>query len=103
MPVSSLPGSPVPLGLGLAPLPPFTAAQGPTPLTAAQVFSKDTTAAEAALLEAQQRIAALAAVALSFQVPLPGQTCGPALKVPPPPLVSLPAPIVSAPASYHIP
>ena len=45
----------------------------------------------------------MAAIALNFQSPPLDQTSGPALKVPPPPEVSIPATMVSVPAGYKIP
>ena len=67
------------------------------------VFARDKATAEAALVEAQQNVVALAAVAANFQVAPLLQTSGPALKVPPAPLVPLPAMIQSSPPGYKIP
>ena len=46
-------------------------------------FARDKAIADAALLEAQQKVASLAAIAANFQVAPLLQTSGPALKAPP--------------------
>ena len=69
----------------------------------ALLFAKNKAAAEAALLEAQQRVASLAAAALAFQTPPPAnQLNGPAFKAPPIPTVVIPSPVSSTPG-YTIP
>jgi len=87
-----LPSSPVP-----------SVAASTHSLSASLAFARDKAIADAALLEAQQKVAALAAVAANFQVAPLLQTSGPALKAPPAPLVSLPAVIQSSPPGYKIP
>ena len=82
----SVSGSPAQAGSG-----------GPTslvPLTPSGVFTRDKAVADSALRKAQQKVAGLAATALNFQSPPLDQTSGPALKVPPPPGVSIPATMV---------
>ena len=73
------------------------------PLSPSRVFARDKAVADSALRKAQQRVTGLAAIALNFQSPPLDQTSGPALKVPPPPGVSIPATMVSVPAGYKIP
>ena len=104
-PVLLPPSIPVAVGpsvqLSTSPVPSVAASSNSisTPLG----FARDKATAEAALVEAQQNVVALAAVAANFQVAPLLQTSGPALKVPPAPLVPLPAMIQSTPPGYKIP
>ena len=93
-PVLSRPATPV-----VSPVP----VPSPLPVVSALLFAKNKAAAEAALLEAQQRVASLAAAALAFQTPPPAnQLNGPAFKAPPVPAVVIPSPVSSTPG-YTIP
>ena len=93
-PVLSRPASPV-----VPPVP----ASSPLPIVSALLFAKNKAAAEAALLEAQQRVASLAAAALAFQAPPPpNQLNGPAFKAPSIPTVVIPPPVSCTPG-YTIP
>ena len=71
-------------------------------LTAAENDAKDLLAAKKLLLEAQQRVAALASVSLNYDTPT-DQPSGPALKAPAPPAVVLSPTINAAPRDYSIP
>ena len=71
-------------------------------LSVARAFAKDK-AVDAALLEAQQKVTSLAAIAANFQAAPLLQASGPAFKPPPAPLVSLPAMVQSTPPGYKIP
>ena len=73
------------------------------PVSDSGLLARDKAVADAALLQAQQRVSCLAAITLNFQTPPLDQTFRPALKVPPPPVVPIPCTIVSAPAGYRIP
>jgi len=104
-PVLLSPSVPVAVGptvqLSTSPVPSVAASSNS--LSTPRVFARDKAIAEAALVEAQQNVAALAAVAANFQVAPLLQTSGPALKVPPAPLVPPPVMILSTPPGYNIP
>ena len=72
-------------------------------LSAAQIHASGTLAAQNRLLQAQQRVAALAAIGLSFQSQPVDQLSGSTFKAPPVPNVVLPPPVVSTESSYLIP
>ena len=72
-------------------------------LSGSRAFVRDKAAADAALLEAQQKVTSLAAIAANFQSAPLLQASGPAFKPPPAPLVSLPVMVQSTPLGYKIP
>ena len=91
-PTVQLPGSPTP-----------SVAVSASSMSGSRAFVRDKAAADAALLEAQQKVTSLAAIAANFQSAPLLQASGPAFKPPPAPLVSLPVMVQSTPLGYKIP
>ena len=90
------PSTPTLIGISAASLPAAS-------LSAAQVHARDTLAAQKILLEAQQRVAALAAIGLSFQSQPANQASGSPFKAPPVTNVVVPPLVASLQPSYHTP
>ena len=89
--------------LSAKPVAPAAPVVQPVVQTPAQTHASDYFAAKKALLEAQQRVAALAAIGLSLQTQPAAQVSGAAFKAPSVPDVVLPPPVDSMEKSYQIP